>query len=227
MHPDHNLHFPLEEQLAELRAQRASGPPELLSSMLADIATIAQIGLVEQSLRVGNQAPDFTLPDTRSDLVTLSTLLRRGPVVVTFYRGEWCPYCNLQLRAYQGLLPEITRLGATLLALSPQMDAVSRRTAATKELTFPVLSDSGNAVARQYGLVYNATATIRQIYLRLGTNLRDFNGDDSWELPLPGTFVVDQRQQIRLAFVNPDYTQRLEPARLLTSLQDVTRLNPY
>jgi peroxiredoxin len=224
MHPDHHLH--LEEQLAELRAQRASGPPELLSAMLADIATIAEIGLVEQSLRVGAQAPDFTLLDAHGDRVTLSTLLRRGPAVVTFYRGEWCPYCNLQLRAYQALLPEITRLGATLLALSPQIDAASRRTATTKELTFPVLSDRGNAVARQYGLVYNATSTLRQIYLRLGTNLRDFNGDDSWELPLPATFVIDQRQQIRLAFVNPDYTQRLEPARLLTSLQEIMYLNP-
>jgi peroxiredoxin len=217
MHPDRHLY--LEEQLAELRAQRASGPPELLSAMLADIAQIAEIGLVEQSLGVGDQAPDFTLLDTLGNYVTLSTLLRRGPVAVTFYRGEWCPYCNLQLRAYQGLFPEITRLGATLLALSPQIDPASQHTATTKELTFPVLSDIGNAVARQYGLVYNATATLRQIYLQLGTDLREFNGDDSWELPLPGTFVVDQQQQIRLAFVNPDYTQRLEPARLLTSLQ--------
>jgi peroxiredoxin len=223
MHPDHHLY--LEEQLAELRAQRASGPPELLSAMLADIAQLAEIGLVEQSLGVGDQAPDFTLLDTLGNYVTLSTLLRRGPVVVTFYRGAWCPYCNLQLRAYQGLFPEITRLGATLLALSPQIDAASQHTATTKELTFPVLSDIGNAVAQQYGLVYNATATLRQIYLQLGTDLREFNGDDSWGLPLPGTFVVDQQQQIRLAFVDPDYTQRLEPARLLTSLQEIMGLN--
>jgi peroxiredoxin len=145
-------------------------------------------------------------------------LLKQGPVVLTFYRGDWCPYCNLQLRAYQAILPRIRELGANLVAISPQTPDNSLSTAEKKGLTFPVLSDGGNAVARRYGLVFSLSETLRTT----GANLPSFNGDDSWDLPMPGTFVIAPDGTVRLAFVDADWTRRLEPAAILDALQRLT-----
>lgn len=212
-----NLSRTLEEQLAALRAQRIQGPPELLSSMLSDIAAIAQTTIIEHRLNVGDPAPDFSLPDSNGRTVTLSTLVKQGPVVITFYRGAWCGYCDLHLRAYHHILPQIQALGATLVAISPQSTAQSKKIALSNDLT--LLSDRGNQVARQYQLVYNVAAAMRQIYVALGIDLAAYNDDDSGELPLPGTFIVDQAQRLLLTFVNPDYTRRLEPTIILETLQ--------
>ena len=136
-------------------------------------------------------------------------------MVLTFYRGDWCPYCNLQLRAYQAILPLIQELGASLVAVSPQTPDNSLSTAEKKGLTFPVLSDAGNKVARQYGLVFSLSETLRTV----SANLPSFNGDDSWELPIPGTFVIAHDRTVRLAFVDADWTKRLEPAAILDTLR--------
>jgi peroxiredoxin len=160
-------------------------------------------------------APDFTLSNVDGQPVTLSALLLHGPVVLTFYRGEWCPYCNLQLRAYQAILPQIQELGASLVAISPQTPDNSLTTADKKGLTFPVLSDLGNAVARRYGLVFSVSETLRTA----GAPLPSYNGDESWELPMPGTFVIAQDGIVRLAFVSADWTKRLEPAAILDGVR--------
>src|SRR5260370_10215512 len=132
----------LQEQLAALVTRaKAAMPSEVIASLQRDLETLARCGLAQQSVQVGEQAPDFTLPDALGQPVTLSALLKQGPVVVAFYRGEWCPYCNVQLRAYQRILPQIQELGASLVAISPQTPDHTLSMVEKQQLAFPVLSD--------------------------------------------------------------------------------------
>lgn len=213
----------LEEQITAFKAQMAKqAPPEVVAVFDKNIDEVVKSGIAERSLKVGAHAPDFTLPDVSGKQVTLSELLKQGPVAVTFYRGEWCPYCNLQLRAYQNILPQIKALGASLVAISPQTPDNSLTTTEKKGLTFEVLSDVGNKVAREYGLVFSVAEQYRAIYANVGSNLPAFNGDSSWELPVAGTFIVAQDGKVSLASVDADWTHRLEPAALLDGLRSLS-----
>jgi peroxiredoxin len=171
------------------------------------------------ALRAGDRAPGFRLADARGGDVALDDLLADGPVVLVFYRGAWCPYCNLQLAAFQSALADIRAAGAELVAVSPQTPNQSLTFAEQKALEFPVLSDAGNAVARSYGLVFTqsdaATATSR----RLGVELADFNGDDSNTLPAASTFVIGEDGVIRFASVCGDYRWRVGPDEVLAVLR--------
>lgn len=210
----------LQKQIEAFQEQLATQlPPEMLAELANSIAALSQTGIAQRSVTTGEQAPDFTLTDVFGNEVMLSELLKHGPVVVTFYRGEWCPFCNLQLRAYQRILPQIQALGATLVAISPQTPDHSLSTAEKKELTFTVLSDVDNTVARAYRIVFTLEERIRALYTTIGANLPTFNGDASWELPMPATFVVAQDGTVRLAFVDEDFTRLLEPADLLDGLR--------
>jgi peroxiredoxin len=210
----------LQQQIEAFQAQLATQlPAEMLSELAKSSADLIQTGIAQQSVKTGEQAPDFTLPDVFGNSVTLSGLLKQGPVVATFYRGEWCPFCNLQLRAYQRILPQIQALGAALVAISPQTPDHSLSTVEKKDLTFSVLSDVGNTVARAYRIVFTLEESIRPLYTTIGSDLPTFNGDASWELPMPATFLVAQDGTVRLAFVSEDYTCFLEPADLLEGLR--------
>ena len=210
----------LQKQIEVFLAQTAGQlPPELMKNFYSSIEAVVQTDIAKHSLKVGEKAPDFTLPDASGKQVGLSELLQHGPVVVTFYRGEWCPFCNLQLHAYQNVLSQIQALGASLVAISPQTPDHSLSTVEKKELTFTVLSDVGNTVARQYKLVFALPEQFRAMYTSIGSDVPTYDGDASWELPMPGTFIVAQDGTIRLAFVHEDHTQRLEPAALLDGLR--------
>ena len=208
----------LADKIAALNEDLAGQlPAEVLATFGREIEALARSGIAASGLREGTLAPDFTLPDVHGRAVTLSALLGQGPVVLTFYRGEWCPYCNLQLRAYETILPQIRELGVSLVAVSPQTPDQSLTTTEQKGLTFPVLSDAGNEVARRYGLVFSLSET-----LRAGSaDLPAYNGDDSWELPMPGTFVIAPDGTVQLAFVDADWTRRLEPAAILDALRQL------
>jgi peroxiredoxin len=194
-------------------------PPEVIATLGAEMKTLADSGIAARSLQVGAKAPDFSLPDSKGQVVALSTLLARGPAVVTFYRGGWCPFCDLQLRAYQGVLSEIRDLGAELVAISPQTPDYALSDIEKKQLTFPVLTDAHNRVARTYGLVFALSDALKALQTGFGNPIPKFNGDDSWELPMPGTFVLDRRGIVRLSHVDPDYMKRLEPAAILDALR--------
>jgi len=212
----------LTEQInAFQQAMSGQAPAAIVAQLTAETARVARSGIAAHALTVGAHAPDFALPDATGHTVRLSDLLERGPVVLTFYRGEWCPYCNLTLRAYQAALPAITELGATLVAVSPQTPDNSLTTVEKKELTFPVLSDTGNTVARQYGLVYSLSEGVRPVYTAIGSDLPTYNGDQSWELPMPGTFIIAPDGTARVAFVDADHTHRLEPVEILAALRDL------
>src|SRR6266576_5180021 len=179
---------PLQQQIYESIAEGASWlPTNLLQDLLSPIGQLMNSGAAENALKEGEQAPDFTLPDARGNAVRLSHLLRQGPVVLTFYRGAWCPYCHLALRAYQQALPQLQAGGATLVAISPQTPHHSRAMAEKLKLTFALLSDMGNQVARQFGLVFTIDEAVRAAHKQVCANLPAFNGDNSWELPMAGT----------------------------------------
>jgi peroxiredoxin len=209
----------LGDELAAFKAAWArtapTGRPALYEAMIVELRTRF---VREAAPAAGDRAPDFALPEGRGRTVALADLLREGPAVVTFYRGGWCPYCNIQLRAYQAALPRIAARGGRLAAISPQRPDGSLSTAETNALTFDVLSDAGNAAARRYGLVFALPDALREIMRANGKALPDVNGDDSWELPVPATFVVARDGRIALAHVEVDYRARLEPAAIVAAL---------
>jgi peroxiredoxin len=167
---------------------------------------------------VGAQAPNFRLPDARGGEVELAELRASGPVVVVFYRGPWCPYCNLQLAAFQGALDDITATGASLVAISPLTPDASLTHAERAGLGFHVLADTGNRVAREYGLVFTQADTSTAVSREVGLELRDYNGDDSHELPAASTFVISPDGTVRFASVSGDYRWRVGPEEVLAAL---------
>lgn len=211
---------PLQQQLDEMLAQNRSRlPVNMARDLFSPVEQLVASGAADRSLKEGAQAPDFTLPDAQGQMVTLSHLLERGPVVIAFYRGAWCPYCNLQLHAYQQALSQIQELGASLVAVSPQTPDHSLALAEKQALAFAVLSDAGNRVARQFGLVFSIDEAARAAHRQIGVDLPAYNGDESWELPMPGTFLVDQTGSVRLAFVDPNFTRRLDPSIIIAELK--------
>jgi peroxiredoxin len=194
-------------------------PPEIREAMRRADLDLAGSGIAERALKAGDLAPDFVLPDALGGQVRLSTLLAKGNVVLSFYRGGWCPYCNLELRALQLALPAFLQLGATLVAVSPQTPDASLSTAEKNALAFPVLSDANSRVARAFGVAFDLSDELRPIYARFGHALPDVNGDASWQLPIPATYVIGRDGVITLAFVDVDYRNRLEPADIVATLR--------
>jgi len=209
----------MQHDLDAFRAQFERTAPEGRAALYeAKIAEMSRVFPRDKIRAVGSLAPSFTLPDAQGRPVSLSAALREGPVVVTFYRGGWCPYCNIQLRAYQDALPQIRTRDARLFAISPQLPDASLTTAEKNNLEFDVLSDAGNAVARAFGLVYALPQELRDALSANGKALPGINGDDSWELPLTGTFVIGRDGHIALAWVDTDYRRRLAPEQILAAL---------
>jgi peroxiredoxin len=213
-----------DEMQARSSDGRAKRDPAITAAFDAGVEAVRAAGIAERALTVGEQAPDVTLPDATGSPVALADLLARGPVVITFYRGGWCPYCSMELRAYQVILAELEAAGATLVAISPQTPDASMTTAEKEGLAFPVLSDVGSHVARAFRLVHPVGEEVQAIYEGNGFDLAGRNaigagaGSDEVVLPLPATYVLDQQGTVRFAFVSPDYVERAEPADVLAAV---------
>jgi peroxiredoxin len=194
-----------------------------LGAEAAAILFDGQIGqartVVNGALDKGQKAPSFELPDADGNLIALGSRLKSGPVVVTFYRGGWCPYCNIALRALQSHLPEIKRLDGSLIAISPELPDQSLSTREKLALGFDVLSDHENVVARQFGLVYRVSDAARQRLLALGRDLVASNGSTTWELPITATYVVNPNGFVVFAHIDADYRERLDPALIVEALR--------
>jgi peroxiredoxin len=214
---------PVRKELDAIREKSSkSATPERMRAYEQGIEEVRKSGVAGKALKVGDRAPDFTLPDATGKEVKLSALLSRGPVVVTWYRGAWCPYCNVALRGFQKSLPEIRLAGATLIAISPQTPDNSLSTAQKDHLEFEVLSDRGNKVAHAYGIAYKIPKMVAdQMKGRL--DLARYNGDESAELPLGATYVIDRDGIIRYAFVDADYRKRAEPSDVLAALRGLDK----
>jgi peroxiredoxin len=164
-----------------------------------------------RQLRIGDLAPDFTLKNTKGETIILSEQLKTGPVLLKFFRGYWCPYCGLELRAYQRVVNKIRALGGTILAISPQTLVASQKTIDRHDLTYDLLSDSGFQTAQDYGLVFTVPDAVKRLYLQSGCVIPEHNGTKEWLLPVPATFVIDRRGHIALAYINVDFRVRYEP----------------
>jgi peroxiredoxin len=186
------------------------------------IDVVARDRLAENAISVGDQAPMFVLRDGTGAEVDVEALLESGPVVLCFYRGGWCPYCNLELRSYQQHLARIRQLGATLVAISPELPDRTVTTAEANRLGYPVLSDTDNAVARQYRLTHTIDPEVVRYQLGNGNDVAAFNGSERAEVPLPATYIIDADGVVQFAFVRADYTRRAEPEDVLAVLRDLT-----
>ncbi|KAA0567047.1 peroxiredoxin-like family protein [Rossellomorea aquimaris] len=174
-----------------------------------------------KGLRIGEKAPNFTLPDATGKEVTLEDMLKKGPVILTFYRGGWCPYCNMELRAYQQLMEDIESAGAELVAVSPQTPDASLSTKEKNELDYFVLSDEGNEVADEYKLVYKLPPYLVDIYKDKGLDLEKANDSDSWTLPVSATYIIKQDGTIAYEYTKADYKDRVEPSGVVEKLKSL------
>ncbi|MHC5540507.1 peroxiredoxin-like family protein [Singulisphaera rosea] len=214
---------PVKRELEAFRKDiSAKAPAERLKAYEEGIEAVRKSGVLEKALKVGDKAPDFELPNASGKKVNLSTLQKDGIVVVTWYRGGWCPYCNIALRGFQKVLPEIKAEGASLVAISPQTPDNSLSTVEKGSLGFEVLSDEGNKAAHAFGVAYKVPAVVvEQMKGRL--DLSKYNGDSSNELPLGATYVIDKEGVIRYAFVDADYRKRAEPSAVVSALKGMKK----
>lgn len=208
-----------EDQLAEQRTRHAeSRTREDHEARLRAVRDTAASGLNERALGVGDVIPAIRLPDATGQVTDVAQRFGRTSLVISFYRGGWCPYCNLELRALQGHLQEFSRLGAILIAISPEMPDESLTTAEKNNLTFTVLSDPRNGIAKAFGLVHRIDPRVVEFQLRNGVDVAAVNGEEVAEVPVPATYVTDGDGRIQYASVNADYTQRAEPADIIAAL---------
>ena len=196
-------------------------PKETLDTLMSELHGLIAAGIAEKAIKQNAVFPAFTLANSNNEERSLDAFLSDGPLVISFYRGAWCPYCNLEINALQKRLPEITALGAQLIAISPQTPDKSHDQITNSKLGFEVLSDIGNVLAKECGLVFTLPEPLRPIYAAWQLDIPGHNGDDSFELPMPATFIIDTGGQVRYAFVDMDYTQRLEPDIIIEQLKSL------
>lgn len=214
--------FDLMAELERFRTMRDDViPPGITSLMDRATAELIASGLEGRAAGIGDRAPGFSLPNALGEQVSLERMLREGPVVLSFYRGIWCPFCSLELRALQQYMPQIKALGGALVAISGQTPDNSLSMVEKHRLTYEVLSDTGQAVASSYGLVFRLPDYLQEAYEKLGHPIPMFNGAGQQTLPVPGTFVIGPDGIIRFAYANPDYRYRADPADILAVLKSL------
>lgn len=215
----------LQDKLDAFKADFKGGkapyfaPPEIHPIMERATAELIASGQASRAVKAGDLAPTFRLKDQDGQEVTSADLLNQGPLVVTFYRGVWCPYCNLELQALNEALPELQRHGASVVAISPQSAVNSRKSVRVNGLNFPVLNDTYNETASAFGLRFALPDYLVDLYKALKNDLPAFNGDPSWTLPMPARYVIGMDGIVAYSEVNPDYTHRPDPSEMIPVLQ--------
>jgi peroxiredoxin len=214
----------IREQSEHVKAAAAEQlPAEVVEVFNRNVQDLLEEGVPSDVVSVGETLTPFTLSDASGSPVSLDQLLETGPTVIVFYRGGWCPYCNLALRTYQReLVPELPTFGARLVAISPQTPDQSLTTVEKAELDFTVLSDPGSRVARSIGIAYQSADDVLEAQHKLGLDLAAVNVEESTQLPRPTVLIVDQKRVVRFVDVQPDYTARTEVADILASLADLS-----
>lgn len=214
----------LQDRLDAFKADFENGKlsykpgPDVLDAMHRATAELIASGQALSARKAGDKIPGFELRDHDGQMVSSTELLAKGPLVVSFYRGAWCPYCNLELQALQATLPEIEARGARVVAISPQTAPNSRKSRRENHLSFPILSDEKSRVAAAFGLRFSLPDYLVELYKGFKNDLPTFNDDPAWVLPMPARYVIGADGVIAYAEVNPDYTQRPDPSELLPVL---------
>lgn len=213
----------LQTELDAFRSSWEARVGEQIASLIGgDIESLRGSGILDRTARAGDVLPSATaLRDAHDRPFDLAALVATKPVILTFYRGGWCPYCNLELRAYQALLAAIEAEGAALVAVSPEQPDHSLTTAQKNALSFTVLSDVGGALASALGIRFTLSEAVKPFYQKAGHALPERNGDGTWALPMPATFVIETGGRIAAAFVEPDYRRRLDPDDALAALRAI------
>lgn len=216
----------LQTELTQFRTAWESRVGEQIARLIGgDIEDLRNSGILDRTARAGDAFPEAPhLRDAQDRPFDLAALIAMKPVVLTFYRGGWCPYCNLELRAYQARLAEIEAMGATLVAVSPERPDHSLSTAEKNDLRFAVLSDVGGELASALGIRFTLSEAVRPFYEKAGHALPERNGDGSWALPMPASFVIARGGRIALAEIEPNYRKRLEPRAALDALHPLTEV---
>ncbi|WP_322103278.1 peroxiredoxin-like family protein [Paraburkholderia sp. J41] len=215
----------LQDKLDAFKADFKGGkppyhaPPEIHPIMERATAELIASGQAARAIKAGDRAPGFSLQDQEGNAVSSAGLLRRGPLVVTFYRGVWCPYCNLELQAINDVLPQIEAYGASVVAISPQTAVNSRKSVRDNKLEFPVLSDVHGEVGAAFGLRFALPDYLVDLYKALKNDLPAFNADPAWTLPMPARYVIGQDGIVLYSEVNPDYTHRPDPVEMFPVLE--------
>lgn len=199
-----------------------SVPRSVIETMHRATAELIASGAAERAKKVGDKAPAFALKDPDGNVVSLAESLKKGPLIVSFYRGVWCPYCNMELQALEAAKPAFDKLGVSLVAISPQSQPNSRKSVRQNNLTFPILSDSKGEVGAAFGLRFKLPDYLIELYKGLKNELPAFNDDPSWTLPMPARYVIGRDGTILYADVNPDYTHRPEPEEMIPALRMAT-----
>jgi peroxiredoxin len=218
----------LQDKLDAFRADFKAGKPpfnapaEIHPVMERATAELIASGQAGRAIKAGDRAPHFNLKDQDGNDVSSAALLVKGPLVVTFYRGVWCPYCNIELQAINEVLSQIQANGANVVAISPQTAVNSRKSVRTNELGFPVLSDVNGQTGADFGLRFALPDYLVELYKNLKNDLPAFNNDPSWSLPMPARYVIGQDGIVLYSEVNPDYTRRPDPSDMFPVLEKAT-----
>jgi len=212
----------LGEQLTTFNQNiRQQIPPKALDIMDGATEDLKTMKLEDSSLKTGDKIPEFGLPNHHGKTRSISDILSESPIVLTFYRGEWCPYCNIELAALQKALPEIEQAGAKLIAISPELPDYSLTIIEKHDLKFDILSDQDGKVQKLFGLEFQVPEALRPVYEDLGIDIQSHNGNGLFTLPVPATYIIDQTGTIRYHFVNVDYTKRAEPDDIVQKLKQM------
>ena len=215
----------LQAKLNAFKADFEAGKPpynvprSVIETMHRATAELIESGAAQRAKKAGDVAPEFSLRDPEGNVVNSVALLKHGPLVLSFYRGVWCPYCNMELQALEAAKPEFDKYGASLVAISPQTAPNSRKSVRQNKLSVPILSDVKGKVGAAFGLRFNLPAYLIELYKQLKNDLPTFNDDPSWTLPMPARYVIGQDGMILYSEVNPDYTRRPEPEDMIPVLQ--------
>lgn len=210
----------LKEKIEELKQESAKKIPEDAKKVMQkSTEDLVKSGIEENIPLVGSKAYDFTLQNFDGTEITLSKETQKRPVILSFYRGGWCPVCNLELNYLQSRLPDFQNYGANLIAVSPELPEYANETVERHSIEFPVLYDKDNRVAAKYGLVFKLPDDLVGIYEKFGLDVAKHNGNDKFEIPIPATFVVDKDLTLKYVFGKADYNQRAEPDDIIDVLK--------
>ncbi len=210
----------LQEELGAFAQDMSTKvPQEVLEKLGAEIGKLAESGIVENALKVGDQAPSFQLSNPKGELVSLNSLLEKGNLIVSFIRGNWCPFCDITFRHLQNTTESLNEASSNIIVISPQLPEKSAQLIKENGYDFEMLYDKDNLVAKQFGIAFKLSEELKGLYQNVfQIPLEEFNGNSDWELPIPATFVIKKDGNISYASINPNWLERAEPSEYLANL---------